>query len=215
MYVFLSVITFTLLSGMMPFPNDTFSNLKRAILQCKLSFTSKYWASVSDNAKDFVRYLVDPDQETRPTAAEALAHAWLMQDEPEKDVDLPGLRENFNARARWRSAIISTIAINRMREAGIRCAERRRSELALACGCTSSDECDSGSNSASGSGASSDLSLSMRSSEGRGLDESMSYLRQSEDSEDDNELKGEEVLGWRTSLVGEIELAFTSPFRST
>lgn len=209
-----SVITYTLLSGMMPFPNDNFSNLKRAILRCQIYFTSKYWENVSDNAKDFIKYLVDPDQETRPTALQALSHAWLMESEPDQDVDLPGLRENFNARAHWRSAIIGTIAMNRMRDAGLRCAERRRSQLALACGCGAGEDCDSGSNSASGSGASSDLSLSMRSSEGRGLDESMLYLRQSEDSEEDVELKGEEALGWRTSLIGEIEFAFTSPFHA-
>ena len=37
------------------------------------------WSSVSDEAKNFVRKLLDRDPESRPTARAALLHPWLTQ----------------------------------------------------------------------------------------------------------------------------------------
>ncbi|EJD04612.1 kinase-like protein [Fomitiporia mediterranea MF3/22] len=163
------VITHAILSGMMPFPNETLAVLRQAILRCQLAFEGRYWTKVSPTAKAFVSFLVHADQKTRPTASEALGHPWLCPeaeaeadergteaqkrtkdvpnkksgetesgDEEEVKIsivptqsipDLPGLRENYSsiARARWRIAIDSAIAVNRLREGG-RAYSRRVSE---------------------------------------------------------------------------------------
>ncbi|KAL5534931.1 CMK2_3 [Sanghuangporus sanghuang] len=167
------VITHALLSGMMPFPNQTLSILKRAILRCELAFEGRYWEKVSSTAKEFICALIHADQIARLSASEALAHPWLSGESeikagipskssestlasaegakekndgattvgvfPTKSIpDLPGLRENYSqiARARWRIAIGSAIAVNRLREGGSRAASRRRRTLELL------DQCD-------------------------------------------------------------------------
>ncbi|KAL5518367.1 CMK2_3 [Sanghuangporus vaninii] len=160
------VITHALLSGMMPFPNQTLSILKQAILRCELAFEGRYWEKVSSTAKEFICALIHADQITRLSASEALAHPWLSGESdvkanaqfkssessltkanwtendnaavvgvfPTKSIpDLPGLREHYSqvARARWRIAIGSAIAVNRLREGGSRAASRRRRTLEL------------------------------------------------------------------------------------
>ncbi|PAV21586.1 Pkinase-domain-containing [Pyrrhoderma noxium] len=189
------VITHAILSGMMPFPNDTLPILTRAILRAELAFEGRYWKDVSHTAKQFVSYLLTADQRQRPDADGALGHGWLDggssvsgsgsarprsqtrhqsqssvhsksqcqhqckshtqhqpgQEEPQiphptslplppapststtpstptpntpatkSAADLPGLRENYPsiARARWRIAIGSAIALNRLKEGGV------------------------------------------------------------------------------------------------
>lgn len=136
---------------MMPFPNESLAKLRMAILRCELAFEGRYWEKVTPIAKSFVRTLIHADQKTRPSASEALSHPWLSisptpdssdeEDEPplrsrsgkvarlaKKSIpDLPGLRENLNAvaRARWRIAIGSAIAVNRLREGGAVAGRRR------------------------------------------------------------------------------------------
>jgi len=48
-----------------------------------------------------------------PTAEQALAHTWLTSFAAPTEHDLSGLRENFDPRARWRSAISTARALSR------------------------------------------------------------------------------------------------------
>jgi len=65
--------------------------------------------------KKFIRSLLNPNSSERPTATEALADPWLTTHEPSVEHDLStGLREHFDPRARWRSAITSALAIHRL-----------------------------------------------------------------------------------------------------
>lgn len=43
------------------------------------SFDDRIWSSISDRAKDFISKLLTYKQEDRPTAEEALKHAWLTE----------------------------------------------------------------------------------------------------------------------------------------
>ena len=36
------------------------------------------WSSISDDAKEFIRYLLTWDEDTRPTARKALKHPWII-----------------------------------------------------------------------------------------------------------------------------------------
>src|SRR5262245_19145384 len=70
-------------------------------------------------AKNFIRRLLNPDPSQRPTASEAYDDPWLTTHAPEGEHDLSaGLRENFNARAKWRSAIASVRALHRFSSMG-------------------------------------------------------------------------------------------------
>jgi serine/threonine protein kinase len=64
-------------------------------------------------AKSFIRALLNSDPARRPTAEQALAHAWLTSFAAPTEHDLSGLRENFDPRARWRSAISTARALSR------------------------------------------------------------------------------------------------------
>eukprot|EP00210_Caulerpa_lentillifera_P006237 g5958.t1 len=72
------VLLYFLLSGSPPF---MYKN-KEAIL-CRLKrhprvcFNKPVWDNVSESGKDFIRKLLTPDPQTRPTAQEALKHSWL------------------------------------------------------------------------------------------------------------------------------------------
>ena len=72
------VLLYFMLSGHPPFPYKN----KEAVL-CRLRrhptvcFNKPIWDDVSDEAKDFIRHLLTPSVESRPTAKEALRHIWL------------------------------------------------------------------------------------------------------------------------------------------
>ena len=75
-----------LLSGRLPFndkrnlTNPALSSVLRSILTDKLDFNKSCWSDISDDAKDFVKFLLNRDVAARPTAAQALAHPWLKGD---------------------------------------------------------------------------------------------------------------------------------------
>ncbi|EEB94470.1 hypothetical protein MPER_06708, partial [Moniliophthora perniciosa FA553] len=69
--------------------------------------------------KNFIKSLLNPDPIKRPTAAETFNDPWLTPPtstpDPEQDVDISaGLREHFDPRARWRSAIAGARALHRL-----------------------------------------------------------------------------------------------------
>jgi calcium-dependent protein kinase len=77
------VMAFQLTTGRFPFDdkrnpfNPSVSKIWQSILTDKLDFSKGYWAGVSDEAKDFVKQLLQRDPEQRPTAKQALQHPWL------------------------------------------------------------------------------------------------------------------------------------------
>ena len=45
----------------------------------KFTFSDPCWATISDNAKDFISKLFTYDPEQRPTAEDILRHPWLVE----------------------------------------------------------------------------------------------------------------------------------------
>ncbi|TFK48027.1 Pkinase-domain-containing protein [Heliocybe sulcata] len=108
------IITYVLLCGYSPFRSDDAKELIRETTAARVEFHERYWKNVSEEAKDFIRYLLHPNPEERPSAAEALKHEWLSAGQPSTEHDLSGLRDNFDPRSKWRQAIRGALAVGRL-----------------------------------------------------------------------------------------------------
>ncbi|KAK7052524.1 kinase domain-containing protein [Favolaschia claudopus] len=111
------IITYVLLCGYSPFRGEDTATLIRETMEAKIEFHTKYWKNVSEEAKAFIRRLLSLDPNERPTAGAALNDPWLTTHEPSTEHDLVGLRENFDPRARWKTAIAGVRMLGRLRKA--------------------------------------------------------------------------------------------------
>ncbi|XP_057975315.1 CDPK-related kinase 5 isoform X2 [Malania oleifera] len=73
----IGVIAYILLCGSRPFWARTESGIFRAVLKADPSFDELPWPSLSSEAKDFVKRLLNKDPRKRMTAAQALDHPWI------------------------------------------------------------------------------------------------------------------------------------------
>ena len=71
------VILFMLLSGKPPFDGANEVDVYKSIIKTQYSVEGPEWAKVSDEGKEFVKLLLNPDSATRVTAQQALEHEWL------------------------------------------------------------------------------------------------------------------------------------------
>ncbi|GAB2221663.1 hypothetical protein Drorol1_Dr00012848 [Drosera rotundifolia] len=82
----IGVIAYILLCGSRPFWARTESGIFRAVLKAEPSFDEIPWPSLSHDAIDFVRRLLNKDYRKRLTAAQALCHPWLAE---HQDIKIP------------------------------------------------------------------------------------------------------------------------------
>jgi len=76
----LGVLLYTMLAGQTPFatgPEDTPEEILRRIGQGQYNFNTGNWESVSQDAKDLVREMLEQDPAKRITTAQILSHPWL------------------------------------------------------------------------------------------------------------------------------------------
>ena len=62
--------------AVLPLYDESTPALGQQIISGKVEFPSPYWDEVSENAKSFVRFLLNTDPAVRPTAEQALAYTW-------------------------------------------------------------------------------------------------------------------------------------------
>ncbi|KAM0006661.1 putative protein kinase CAMK-CDPK family [Helianthus debilis subsp. tardiflorus] len=74
------VIAYVLLCGNRPFWGRTESGIFRSVLKNEPHFDEAMWSNVSFEAKDFVKTLLNKDPRKRLTAAQALCHPWIRND---------------------------------------------------------------------------------------------------------------------------------------
>ena len=72
------VVCYILLSGFSPFEGESDSLVMEQILIGKIDFTDPAWDGISDEAKDFVQHLLTYEEDSRPTAEQAMKHAWIQ-----------------------------------------------------------------------------------------------------------------------------------------
>ncbi|KPV72679.1 uncharacterized protein RHOBADRAFT_55761 [Rhodotorula graminis WP1] len=113
------VVTYTLLCGYIPFRATGTQELIEECKAAKLEFHNKYWSKVSDDAKAFIRALIQPNPDDRPTAEQALKHKWLVdaaKRQHEHDLS-EGFKANWTPSRRWKSSINTLIATRRFAQA--------------------------------------------------------------------------------------------------
>lgn len=88
------VVLFMLLAGYQPFRGEDDDAVARQILSGKVIYDDKFWAKISDSAKDLINGMIHVNVAERLTASKALAHPWFsMKIQPrrasEADADTP------------------------------------------------------------------------------------------------------------------------------
>ncbi|KAK7285581.1 hypothetical protein RJT34_20357 [Clitoria ternatea] len=82
------VILYILLCGVPPFWAETEQGVAQAIIRSVVDFKRDPWPKVSDNAKDLVKKMLDPDPRRRLSAQEVLDHPWLQNAKKAPNVSL-------------------------------------------------------------------------------------------------------------------------------
>ncbi|EPY53453.1 CAMK/CAMK1 protein kinase Cmk1 [Schizosaccharomyces cryophilus OY26] len=112
----IGVITYFLLCGYSPFVRSSQVEVIEAILANNYGFHEAYWSGVSSIAKDFIRKCLEDDPAKRLTATEALQHPFLSMRGSTTANLLPKVRENFNARKKFRKAFNAVRAFNTLKK---------------------------------------------------------------------------------------------------
>jgi calcium/calmodulin-dependent protein kinase I len=68
----LGVITYTLLCGYSPFRSENLQDLIEECSSAKVIFHERYWKDVSDDAKNFINTLLQPNPDNRATSSVSL-----------------------------------------------------------------------------------------------------------------------------------------------
>ncbi|KAG6605809.1 CDPK-related kinase 4, partial [Cucurbita argyrosperma subsp. sororia] len=76
----IGVIAYILLCGGRPFWARTESGIFRSVLRADPNFDDSPWPTISAEAKDFVKRLLNKDHRKRMTAVQALTHPWLRDE---------------------------------------------------------------------------------------------------------------------------------------
>jgi serine/threonine protein kinase len=74
------IIGIMMLAGHPPFAGNGVYDLFKAIRAREIDFSDPVWELVSEEAKQFINWILVVDPDLRPSAAEALKHPWLNMD---------------------------------------------------------------------------------------------------------------------------------------
>ncbi|WVF67069.1 hypothetical protein IAT40_001813 [Kwoniella sp. CBS 6097] len=113
------VIAYTLLCGYSPFRSDDRNGLLREMTRGRITFHERYWSKVSNTAKEFIKTLLVVDPKKRSSAAQALQHPWMTSGQTSEHDLSSAVRENFEAKKKWKSAVMAIQASNRIRAASV------------------------------------------------------------------------------------------------
>nr|XP_043627929.1 calcium-dependent protein kinase 7-like [Erigeron canadensis] len=82
------VIMYILLCGVPPFWAENEQGVAQAIIRSEYNLERDPWPKVSENAKDLVKKMLDPDPKRRLTAQQVLEHPWLFNAKAAPNVSL-------------------------------------------------------------------------------------------------------------------------------
>ena len=75
----IGTILYTMLCGFPPFAGVSDKKIMSLIENGEIDFDETYWRDRSDQVKDFIKSLIDKDEDKRLTAEGALKHPWLTK----------------------------------------------------------------------------------------------------------------------------------------
>lgn len=110
----IGVIIYILLGGYAPFMENNQNALFFKIKRAEYEFHDRYWAGISDEAKELISNLICINPEKRMSASEALESSWMRG--KDHDLESHDLSVNlakfkkFNATRRLRQAVLTVIA---------------------------------------------------------------------------------------------------------
>lgn len=110
----LGVILYTLLVGYPPFRGENKAEIFKKVRQAKYSLKEKEFKTVSQEAKDLIKKLLNPDSKNRISAALAMDEPWfniMMHSAVERPIDLEIAKRlhSFKAQSRMRIEIVKTM----------------------------------------------------------------------------------------------------------
>ena len=111
----LGVITYTLLCGYSPFRSENLTDLVEECRSGRIVFHERYWKDVSQDAKDFIKALLQPDPKKRLDSKQALAHIWLTGETATEHDLLPEIR-SYVAKAKLKRGIELVKLANRIEQ---------------------------------------------------------------------------------------------------
>lgn len=110
----IGVMLYILLCGVPPFWAESEHGIFNAILRGHVDFTSDPWPSISPQAKDLVRKMLNSDPKQRLTAYQVLSHPWIKEDgaAPDKPLDnaVMGRLKQFRAMNKFKKVALRVIA---------------------------------------------------------------------------------------------------------
>ncbi|KAL9317750.1 hypothetical protein ACSQ67_014267 [Phaseolus vulgaris] len=107
------VILYILLSGVPPFWAESEAGIFRQIINGELDFVSEPWPSISENAKELVKQMLERDPKKRISAHEVLCNPWIVDDiAPDKPLDSAVLTrlKHFSAMNKLKKMALRVIA---------------------------------------------------------------------------------------------------------
>jgi len=119
----MGVIAYIILGGYPPFIEQNQRELFKKIRKGSFEFHEEYWSQISSEAKDMIASLLTVDPKKRLTCVEAIQNSWIMGgDDALSQVDLGknlGEFKKFNAKRKFRQAVLTLIATNKMTSLGV------------------------------------------------------------------------------------------------
>ncbi|KAK1400512.1 Calmodulin-domain kinase CDPK protein [Heracleum sosnowskyi] len=82
------VILYILLCGVPPFWAETEEGIALSIIKGRLDFSREPWPKVSEDAKELVKHMLDPNPSSRMTVEEVLGHRWIQNAHKVPDIPL-------------------------------------------------------------------------------------------------------------------------------
>ncbi|XP_048579537.1 calcium-dependent protein kinase 21 isoform X2 [Nematostella vectensis] len=126
----LGVVTYVLLSGLMPFSGDNDHDTLVKVAKAEWDFDDECFDEVSEDAKDFIEGLLVKDPTERFTIAECLTLPWLKAKHQMGKIDTKK-HKSFFAKRRWKKSINAMVALRRMSLSPVSRARRGSMDTAL------------------------------------------------------------------------------------
>jgi calcium-dependent protein kinase len=113
----MGVIAYMLLSGTPPFAGADDTMILAKVKKGKFDLAGRRWTHISDDAKDFIRRLLEPKISKRLTAFQAASHPWLAsaqakEEERPLDPEVVACLKEFHSYSALKRAALEAIAFS-------------------------------------------------------------------------------------------------------